>query len=106
MFFSSMFRNLFEGRSYKWSSVRKEHLKENNYCSACGRRNNLEVHHIEPVHKNPDKELDPDNLITLCSSHCHFVFGHLMDYKSWNVDVVKDCSSYMQKIKNRPYKEQ
>jgi 5-methylcytosine-specific restriction endonuclease McrA len=91
-------------RSPKWSSVRKEHLKHNNVCAACGRDKKLEVHHIEPVHLNPDRELDPTNLITLCDNPCHFVFGHLMNYKSWNKDVVNDCEVYLNKVKNKPHK--
>ena len=94
----------YANRSSKWSSVRKEHLKNNNSCAACGRSSKLEVHHIEPVHKNPHKELDPSNLITLCDSPCHLLFGHLMNYKSWNDSVIKDCEIYLNKIKNRPHK--
>lgn len=89
-------------RSSRWSSVRKEHIKENPQCAVCGKTTKVEVHHIEPVHISPDKELDPSNLITLCDSPCHLVFGHLMNYKSWNKDVVKDCQIYKQKIKNKP----
>lgn len=91
-------------RSPKWSFVRKEHLKHNNICAACGRDTKLEVHHIEPVHLNPDRELDPTNLITLCDNPCHFVFGHLMNYKSWNNNVINDCAVYLNKVKNRPHK--
>lgn len=87
-----------------WSKVRKEHLTENNFCAACGRDKKLEVHHIEPVHLNPDKELDPSNLITLCDDPCHLLFGHLMNYKSWNKDVVIDCAVYLDKVKNKPFK--
>lgn len=92
-------------RSPQWSSVRKEHLSENNRCAACGRSKKLEVHHIEPVHLNPDRELDPSNLITLCDDPCHLLFGHLMNYKSWNKDVVIDCAVYLNKVKNKPLKE-
>ena len=94
----------FAYRSPKWSSVRKEHLKDNNFCAACGRTKKLEVHHIEPVHLNPDRELDPSNLITLCDDPCHFIFGHLLDYKSWNKDVINDCEVYLNKVKNKPHK--
>jgi 5-methylcytosine-specific restriction protein A len=92
----------FATRSPKWSSVRKQHLKDNPCCAACGRCDKLEVHHIEPVHVNPNRELDPSNLITLCDSPCHMVFGHLMNYKSWNSNVASDCQEYLLKIKDRP----
>lgn len=91
-------------RSSRWKTLRSNHLKENPRCAACGRSTKVEVHHIEPVHLNPDRELDTSNLITLCDSPCHIVFGHFMDYKSWNPDVIKDCMVYFNKYQNRPYK--
>lgn len=91
-------------RSPKWSTVRKQHLKENPSCKACGKSKNVEVHHIEPVHLCPDKELDRDNLVTLCADPCHIVFGHFLDFKSWNINVIKDCEVYYNKVKNKPLK--
>lgn len=93
------------GRSPKWRKVRAEHIKQHPTCAACGRKDNLEVHHIVPYHIDPDKELDPSNLITLCGKYCHFVFGHLMDWKSWNENVVRDCTLYNISISQRPYRE-
>lgn len=101
----SLFKNFFQGRSYNWTKVRKEHLKRNPECAACGRKDDLEVHHIVPYHVAPNRELDPDNLITLCGKHCHFVFGHLMDWKSWNKDVCRDVVKYRHQVHNRPYKK-
>lgn len=92
---------ILSNRSNDWTRVRKEFLKQNNSCKACGKTTNLEVHHIEPFHINPSRELDITNLITLCSSH-HLVFGHLMDWKSWNINVIQDCEEYLNKVKNRP----
>lgn len=89
-------------RSPKWSSVRSEHLSKDPQCNVCNKKRDLEVHHIVPVHIDNDKELDPSNLITLCSK-CHLIFGHLYDYKSWNENVINDCKTYSQKIKKRPY---
>lgn len=94
----------FAYRSPKWSSVRKQHIETYSSCAACGRNKKLEVHHIEPVHINPERELDPTNLITLCDDPCHLVFGHLMNYKSWNKYVINDCFVYLNRIKNKPYK--
>jgi 5-methylcytosine-specific restriction protein A len=91
-------------RSPKWQTVRKEHLKNNSYCIACGRDKKLEVHHIKPVHLFPELELDPSNLVTLCADPCHMVFGHLMDFKSWNIEVIKDSAGYLQKIRTKPKK--
>ena len=91
-------------RSPEWPNIRKQHLAKQPYCQACGSKNNLEVHHIEPFHVNPSRELDPNNLITLCGKNCHFIFGHLMDYSSWNVNVIEDSEVYLDKVKSRPYK--
>jgi 5-methylcytosine-specific restriction endonuclease McrA len=95
---------IFSSRSSSWSKVRKQHISEFPKCAACGRSKKLDVHHIVPVSVDPSKELDPSNLITLCSDPCHFVFGHLMDYKSWNKDVVNDTKVYLNKVKNKPRK--
>jgi hypothetical protein len=89
-------------RSSSWRSVRNLFLKENSVCSACGSIRNLQVHHIVPFNVDKNKELDLTNLITLCRT-CHFVFGHLMTWNSWNIDVVEDCKAYRYKVINRPY---
>lgn len=89
-------------RSSKWNQVRKQHLLENPNCIVCGKTDKLEVHHIEPVHINSDRELDPENLATLCASPCHLVFGHLFNWKKYNKDVIKDAKVYLNKVKNFP----
>lgn len=91
-------------RSPLWPKVRKDHLSKNPFCAACGSKKDLEVHHIEPFSINPDRELDPSNLITLCSKYCHFSIGHLMDYNSWNINVIEDARVYLDKVTNRPYR--
>jgi 5-methylcytosine-specific restriction endonuclease McrA len=107
MIFEKLLKSLFKiddylTRSGSWPKVRKEHLESNPNCAACGRNKKIEVHHIKPFHSNPELELNPNNLISLCDDPCHFVFGHLMNYKSWNVNVIEDCRAYYEKIKNRP----
>lgn len=92
----------FATRSPKWTSVRKQHLKDNPACAACGRDKKLDVHHKIPVHINPEGELDPSNLVTLCADPCHIIFGHLMNFKSYNKDVIDDCAVYLNKVKNKP----
>lgn len=94
----------YAARSSKWPALRKEHLKTQPCCQACGSERKPEVHHIVPVHLDPSRELDPSNLITLCDKWCHFVFGHLLDYRSWNKDVVRDARQYLEKRRTRPYK--
>ncbi len=80
-------------RSGGWAKVQKQHLTNNPFCAACGTKDNLEVHHVKPFHLHPELELDPANLITLCRKpghNCHFVFGHLWDYKKSNPNVRED----------------
>ena len=96
-----------EARSPKWPAVRAAHLKAHPTCEACGESNTkiLNVHHVVPFHVDPSKELDEANLITLCEGsvvNCHLHFGHLRNWKSWNVDVRKDAADWLKKIKNRP----
>lgn len=92
----------FAERSSRWQTVRKDHLKNYPSCIACGRTSKLEVHHKVPVHLDPESELDPSNLVTLCADPCHLLFGHLMNFKSYNKDVVEDSAVYLNKVKNRP----
>lgn len=95
-------------RSSEWTSVRVQHLKSAEpMCKACGTKKHLEVHHIVPVHVNPLIEIVPENLITLCESmghNCHFIFGHLLDWRSWNVSVREDSDAYRHLVRGRPYK--
>jgi len=90
-------------RSLKWPQVRIKHLKNNPSCAACGRTDGLEVHHIQDFSENPDLELDFSNLITLCDkgTKCHFMFGHLGNWKSINPDVIEDSAWFLTKVKNR-----
>ena len=92
----------YAARSPKWSSVRKEHLKNNPSCIACGRTSKLEIHHKIPVHISPELELDPSNLVTLCADPCHLVFGHLLNFKSYNKMIIENCLVYLDEVKNRP----
>lgn len=92
-------------RSSKWKRVRDLFIADYPKCEACGSKELLNVHHIVPFHIDPDRELDVENLITLCenpSHNCHYLLGHLLDWKSYNVDVEKDARAMFHKIKNRP----
>ena len=91
-------------RSTKWPTIRKHHLEANPTCALCGSSDNLEVHHVKPFHLNPDLELDPNNLITLCESskggvNCHLFFGHLGNYRTGvNANVKADAAEWSKKI--------
>lgn len=91
------------GRSGKWPRVRAEHLQREPACVACGRSDDLEVHHIIPVAEalrrgQPELELDPGNLITLCADPCHLVHGHLMSFVRWSPSVRADAAAYRKKL--------
>ncbi len=92
-------------RSSKWRKVRKKHIKVYNECIVCGSKKVLEVHHVEPFHINPARELDPTNLITLCDKRnmgCHFVFAHLKSWQSHNITILSDAQHWKNKIEHRP----
>lgn len=87
-------------RSSKWPKVRQKHLQSYPVCAACGGGDSLEVHHIKPYHSEPESELDPANLLTLCEAgpfgNCHLLIGHNGSWKDWNpnapVTATHSCS--------------
>lgn len=90
-----------DNRSPKWDTFRSAFLKKNNECVACGEDSQLEAHHIVPFHLRRDLELSESNLIALCRT-CHFYFGHLKDWTSWNEFVRIDAQAFRQKVRSRP----
>ena len=84
-------------RSSHWPTVRNKHLEENPLCSACGSHKRLQVHHIQPFHLNPELELDPSNLITLCmdTNECHLSIGHGDSFKAFNPNVKDDAAKFL-----------
>lgn len=92
-------------RSGHWPKVREEHLQMQPFCAVCGGKVKLTVHHIRPFHLHPDLELSHENLVTLCEApghNCHLIWGHLLNYRSFNVDVITDSAQWNEKIKTRP----
>jgi hypothetical protein len=85
-------------RSPRWHQAEKEHLAREPECQRCGASVLLQVHHIMPFHLQPELELEPGNLITLCEEggylNCHFVHGHNGDWKSFNVRVREECAEH------------
>jgi hypothetical protein len=88
-------------RSSQWNSIRNKFVEKHPCCSACGSTKLLNVHHIFPFHEYPEMELEESNLITLCFN-CHFLFGHLKNWKSHNPNVVNDSNWFRQKLAHRP----
>ena len=92
-------------RSPLWSKTRNVFIKEHPICEVCGRHGTLlrpnEVHHCLPFYLHPELELESTNLITLCREH-HLLFGHYMNWKSYNINVRSDAELWLLKIINRP----
>lgn len=101
MLFQKFFGLFKYTRNWRWPDVRATHIKLHPLCESCGSKIKLIVHHIIPYHINSSKELDMNNLMTLCPS-CHLAFGHLMNWNSWNVDARKDVAWFREKVLKRP----
>jgi 5-methylcytosine-specific restriction enzyme A len=84
-------------RSTHWPTVEKHFLENNPACAACGGTNRLNVHHCMPFHLDPNLELDPTNLITLCmgEKECHLHIGHGGSFKEYNPNVRKDAAEVL-----------
>lgn len=94
-----------EPRSSQWPRVRAAWLKTHGECAACGQRDHLNVHHVVPFHEDPSKELDLENLVTLCTDgpghmNCHLVIGHAGNYKGRNENVREDARRVREMLKS------
>ena len=87
-------------RSPHWDSVRRLHLFAHPTCAACGRKDELEVHHVVAFHLHPELELEPSNLITLCEGkrQCHFTHGHVYDWHKNNPNVRQDATVFLSRV--------
>lgn len=88
-------------RSGKWPRVRAEHLAREPACAACGRAEELQVHHCRPFHEFPDLELADSNLVTLCEGtgrNCHYTFGHCYDWHESNPHVREDAAAFRARL--------
>jgi hypothetical protein len=98
-----------QGRSGKWPGVRNRFLDRHPVCAACGqrRRRDLNVHHIIPFSQDPSRELDENNLITLCETggklgmNCHLVVGHLGRWDACNPHVEQDAELWARRLRER-----
>lgn len=82
-------------RSPKWPEIRDAHKRKYPRCEVTGETNGVEVHHIFPFHLFPDKELDPDNLVTLKEKEflgllVHLFVGHSGNYHNFNGRCIED----------------
>ena len=90
-------------RSPKWSTFRKEFIKDKK-CSVCGATTKLEAHHIIPFYILPELELDPNNLMVLCRNkkfgvNCHLFIGHIGDFRKYNRTVKKDAAYWTSRLR-------
>lgn len=67
-------------RKQAWTKLSRQiRDRDNNLCQVCFRQlyltnkqltwNSISVHHIIPLEEDPDRGLDPSNLISLCTMH-------------------------------------
>ena len=55
----------------EWRKIKTKVLKIQPYCTYCGSRDNLQVHHIKPVRYYPELMYSESNLMVLCRQ-CHY----------------------------------
>ena len=88
---------MFSPRSPGWARARFLHLEREPECQWCGSREYLQVHHVVPCHVDRDRELDPDNLISLCMGplECHYAQGHRgKSWMAYDPDVRAKCEAH------------
>jgi len=103
-------------RCTDWQTFESEYLSKHPVCQCCKSIVGLKIHHIIPLQyclslERPDLELDERNLITLCSyskgklcyDH-HLLLGHLNDYNSFNINVIKDAKFHYKGFTNEQIK--
>jgi hypothetical protein len=63
----------------------------------------LKANTVLPYHVDPNRELLEDNLMTLCEGpgNCHYVWGHLLNWKAYNPTVVDDTKAFLEKVNKR-----
>ncbi len=79
-------------RTSKYKKFASSFILKKGKCEICDSTSNLQVHHIKSVFYFPELLLDEDNCMCLCSgvnrfSGCHFIHGHLSDFKINNPNV-------------------
>jgi 5-methylcytosine-specific restriction endonuclease McrA len=84
-------------RNSHWQAKEKQMVATKKMCEACGTKKHLEVHHILPFHRYPEKELVDTNLIVLCH-RCHQMLGHGDNWKSFNPMVRADARQWQHRM--------
>lgn len=79
-------------KTAEYAHAMAAHRKAFPACAYCGRTKAVDVHHIRPVGIAPYLAADGDNMITLCRKpQCHFIVGHMGDWKTFNSMVESTC---------------
>lgn len=89
-------------RNPKWGALARRLIEAHPYCSACGCKGCLEVHHVFPIHDWPEFELDESRLAVMCRV-CHYLLGHCCDWKARNAWVKPDAARMLRRVKDRRY---
>lgn len=94
-------------RSPEWAKVRKAFVKAHPVCEICGTSKDLQVHHVKPFHVDPSLELDPNNLVTVCTSkywgfNCHLKVAHGGNFQ-WENPWVREDIAKMRAIASPEY---
>lgn len=87
-------------RSPQWRRVRDKYVENNPKCVVCGSRKNIQVHHIIPFCVDPSKELDVDNLATMCA-RCHLLIGHGGWFQRYNGNFEHTVATMKAVVDNR-----
>lgn len=79
-------------RSPHWRTVSTAFLLEHPACAACGTRRLVVAHHVQPVSRRPELELDPESLLAGCfRDHLHVYHGGA--YRAWNPRAREDAAA-------------
>lgn len=107
--FRRFWRKLFDpgslgaARANGWAVFRRIHIKD--FCEMCEIKGSLlkplELHHIKRFVDNPELELDPNNVITVCRP-CHLRYAHLGSFQSYCLEIKEEAERWAEKRRNRP----
>jgi hypothetical protein len=94
-------KGITQERSPHWPTVQHHFIKKHPSCAACGSKEHLNVHHVQPFHLHPELELVESNLITLCMDNdCHLLIGHGDNFKAFNPNVREDAAEILKNVEN------
>lgn len=88
-------------RSPQWRYVEEAFVREHPLCDYGNHKptllNPLNVHHVDMFSKNPERELDPTNLQSVCRFH-HFYHSHFGNWKDSNPHTREDASLFTEEL--------